>query len=83
MKEENNRPYIGINTSKWGMFLNEAISYLQWDFDRRRGGYIDKKGVIAEICKKIFSESDTLAQTSDVSIISIRKPTQKWIDPNA
>ncbi|CAG8804696.1 12252_t:CDS:2, partial [Dentiscutata erythropus] len=29
------------------------------DFDRKRGDYIDKKGVIAEIHKEIFSESNT------------------------
>ncbi|CAG8504462.1 16690_t:CDS:1, partial [Dentiscutata heterogama] len=56
MKKEGNRSNTEICPSKWSMFLFEAISYLQRDFDRKRGGYIDKKEVIAEIHKEIFPE---------------------------
>ena len=85
MKKEGDKPYTGIITSKWSMFLNSVFQYLQRDFDRKRGGYIDKKGIVAEIRKEIFSENDrdTPAQTFDVPIIPVAKPAQKWIDPNA
>ena len=60
------------------MFLCEAISYLQRDFDRKRGGYIDKKEVIAEIHKEIFSESDTKPFTQNqTSQIVVQKSNKK------
>ncbi len=40
------------------MFLNAVFKYLQRDFEREKGGFIDKKGVIVKIRKKIFSESE-------------------------
>ena len=51
---------------------------MQWDFDRKREGYIDKKRIVVEIHKEIFSErltesiSDTkfTDQTSIISAIT-------------
>ncbi|CAB4431482.1 unnamed protein product [Rhizophagus irregularis] len=73
MKKEGNRPYTSMIKSKWSSFLNSAFDYLQRDFDRKRGGYIDKKGVVAKICKEIFPErlsevtgdTDTPVQTPE------------------
>ncbi|RGB33691.1 hypothetical protein C1646_761456 [Rhizophagus diaphanus] len=86
MKKEGNRPYTGMIKSKWSSFLNSAFNYLQRDFDRRRGGYIDKKGVVAEICKEIFPErlpevtgnTDTPVQTPEPELqITAQDPASK------
>ncbi len=58
MKKEDNKSYTDMIKSKWSMFLNAVFKYLQRDFEREKGGFIDKKGVIVKIRKKIFSESE-------------------------
>ncbi|CAG8486893.1 1094_t:CDS:2, partial [Racocetra fulgida] len=60
MEKEGNKPYTGIIKSKWSMFLNSVFEYLQKDFERKREGFIDKKGIIAEIRKEIFPESEIM-----------------------
>ncbi|CAG8814135.1 7345_t:CDS:2, partial [Dentiscutata erythropus] len=96
MEKEGNKPYTGIITSKWSMFLNSVFEYLQRDFERKRGGFIDKKGIVAEIRKEIFPESEndayTQAPTPKVNdqkrneknrhLIS-QKEAENWVNPNA
>ncbi|GBB96466.1 hypothetical protein RclHR1_27600001 [Rhizophagus clarus] len=83
MKKECDLPYTGITTSKWSSFLYSAIQYLRRGFDRERGGYIDAKGVVAEIRKEIFPERLT---TSDTELSNqapkIPEKAVRFINPN-
>ncbi|GET02649.1 hypothetical protein GLOIN_2v1786825 [Rhizophagus clarus] len=83
MKKECDLPYTGITTSKWSSFLYSAIQYLRRGFDRERGGYIDAKGVVAEIRKEIFPERLTTSDTELPNQASkIPEKAVRFINPN-
>jgi hypothetical protein len=80
----------GMFHSPWHAFVHEAIQGMQRHYakDIPNQTVIEEKEAIAKLRKEIFSErlpeaisnTDTSIQTP---VISILKPVQEWIDPNA
>ena len=80
----------GMFHSPWPAFVHEAIQGAQRHYakDIPNQTVIEEKEAIAKLRKEIFperlpeaiSDTDTSIQTP---VISIPKPIQEWIDPNA